>query len=329
MDNVSPLAAFTRVGHALFARNGVKLAFGRRWDGKIIHISQASRGAACGCECPAQSCRRKLIARKPESDIAHHFAHAPLTPSERAAGVAPNCKHGTMTALHEHAEELLNKKKGLVLPPVGATYGSRSRTIRSAKNFTFDSAKLETLDGETIPDVILFKDGHKMHVEVYVTNRCSQEKRAKIVAANISAVEIDLSGLSRDVTFEGLDEAILKTAPREWIHNRKAQELFSTLETEAKAQAARAEEKRREAIADLQKVYANARRQALALGWKDAPEVVEVTQAGYAGLLKSPAGGEGYFSVHPNVWKATILGPLLASFGGTTPGADSCSSRPS
>jgi hypothetical protein len=307
------------VGHAFFARDGVKLAFGKRWDGAIIHISQASRGSACGCECPAQNCGRKLIARKPESDIAHHFAHAPLTPAERAAGIAPNCKHGNMTALHAYAEQLLNSKKNLVLPPVGATFGKRSKKLRDAKNFTFDSAKLETMDGETIPDVILHKGDHRMHVEVYVTHRCGPEKRAKIVAADISAVEIDLSVLSRDVTLEGLDDAILKSAPREWIHNRKVKQLRDELERIERAEAALAEKKRRKDADDLKKAYAAAKRQALRPDWRDAAEVIEVTEAGDGKLLEGPSGGEGYFSVHPRIWKAAIVGNLLSHYAGIAP----------
>lgn len=122
------LAALPKIGHAFFTRDGVRLAFGKRWDGAVFHISQADRGAACGCQCPAKNCGRKLIARKPDSDIAHHFAHAPLTAAERTAGAAPSRKHGNMTALHHYAEQLLNSRKSLVLPPMTATYGTRTCT---------------------------------------------------------------------------------------------------------------------------------------------------------------------------------------------------------
>jgi hypothetical protein len=318
-DDMSPLGAFARVGHAFFSRGGATLAFGKRWDGQIIHVSAATRGSACGCTCPARNCGRKLVARKPESDIAHHFAHAPPTPVERAAGIAPNCKHGNMTVLHAYAEQLLNNKKGLVLPPVGVTFGQHSKKLREAKNFDFDSATLETMDGETIPDVILHKGDHRMHVEVYVTHRCSPEKRAKIVAADISAVEIDLSALSRDVTVQGLDEAILKSAPREWIHNSKVKQLRNELERIANEKAVRAEKKRLQDIDDLRKVYASTRREALASEWKNAVEVAEVTEAGDANLLEGPPGGEGYFSVHPRIWKAAIVRNLPLRYAGITP----------
>lgn len=126
---MDPLAALSKIGHAFFARDGVRLAFGKRWDGEIIHISQASRGSACGCQCPAKNCGRKLVARKPDRDIAHHFAHAPLTAAERIAGIAPSCKHGNMTALHHYAEQLLNSRKSLVLPPC------RPRMARAPEQF--------------------------------------------------------------------------------------------------------------------------------------------------------------------------------------------------
>jgi hypothetical protein len=316
---MDPLAALSKIGHAFFARDGVRLAFGRRWDGEIIHISQASRGSACGCQCPAKNCSRKLVARKPDSDIAHHFAHAPLTAAERASGIAPSCKHGNMTALHHYAEQLLNSRKSLVLPPVQATYGARTRTIRQAKPFIFDSAMLETMDGETIPDVILQKGDDRMQVEVYVTHRCGPEKRAKIAGAGITAVEIDLSALSRDTTIAGLDEAILTSAPREWIYNRRAAHVRNELERIAKQEAAAAEERRRNQIEKVKAAYASARRRALGSDWQDSPQVQAVAAAGDGELLDGPSVGDGYFTVHPKVWKAGILCDMVPRFGGVTP----------
>jgi hypothetical protein len=316
---MGPLTAVSKIGHAFFARDGVRLAFGKRWDGAVIHISQADRGAACGCQCPAENCGRKLVARKPESDIAHHFAHARLTAAERADGVAPSCKHGNMTALHHYAEQLLNDRKSLVLPPVKAAYGTRVKTIREAKRFDFDSAKLETMDGETIPDVILEKGSDRMQVEIYVTHRCGSEKRAKIAAAGISSVEIDLSALPRDTTIAGLDEAILTSAPREWIYNRKAAQLRDELERIAKQDAAVAEQKRLSQVEKLKAAYASARQRALASNWKDSAEVKDVSSAGDSALLEGPAVGAGYFSIHPKVWRAAILRDMVPGYGGVMP----------
>lgn len=292
-NDLRPLSAFTQIGHAFFAKDGVQLAFGRRWDGELVHISQVERGRACGCVCPAQDCRRTLIARKPSSDIAPHFSHSPLTKAERQAGVSPNCRYAPMTILHAYAEVLLNQKKSLVLPPVAASLGVRSKTKRKAKPYSFDAAKLETMDGETIPDVILYKGEHRMHVEVFVTNRCGEEKRAKIIAANIAAIEIDLSGVDRNADIATVNDAILTSAPREWIYNRRIQEIRKELQAEADAEAVATKKRRQKAVADVVSIYTRTREQALASDWKNDEDVVKITEAGDANLLGAVRAAKG------------------------------------
>jgi hypothetical protein len=39
----------------------------------------------------------------------------------------------------------------------------------------FDSAKLEPTDGETIPDVLLYRGPDRMQVEMFVTHRSGEE----------------------------------------------------------------------------------------------------------------------------------------------------------
>lgn len=178
---------------------------------------------------------------------------------------------------------------------------------------------LETMDGETIPDVILQKGGDRMQVEIYVTHRCGPEKRAKIAGAGISAVEINLSALSRDTTIAGLDEAILTSAPREWIYNRRIALARNELERIASQEAAAAEERRRNQIEKVKAAYASAQQRALGSDWQESPQVQAVTAAGDAELLDGPSVGDGYFTVHPKVWKAGILCDMVPRFLGVTP----------
>lgn len=251
-------------------------------------------------------------------NIAHHFYHAPLAELERKAGIQPSCRYAPMTILHEYAGKLLNDTKTLVLPPVEAYLGATKRVRRQAKEYRFDSAKLETMDGETIPDVILYKGEHRMHVEFYVTHRCTSEKRAKLTAAGIAAIEVDLSGVDRNSTVEEVDKAILNSAPREWIYNRKSQEIFKELQDEAEAEARAAKERRHRAAINLAKAYATARDKALAANWNGAEDVVSIVERGDAELLVGSQVGEGYFTVHPNVWKAATLNLLRQNFGHPT-----------
>lgn len=226
-----------------------------------------------------------------------------------------------MTILHAYAERLLNQKKSLVLPPVSASLGLRSKTKRRAKPYSFDAAKLETMDGETIPDVILYNGENRMHVEVFVTNRCSDEKRHKIIAAGIAAIEIDLSGVNRNADAATVNDAVITSAPREWIYNRRIQEIRDELNAEAEAEAAAAKKRRQKAVADLASIYVRTLGEALASDWTNDGDVARVTEAGDAKLLEGGAGGEGYFTVHPRIWKAAVLNFLHERFGSSTPGA--------
>lgn len=313
---LSPIAAAR--GHAVFSRDGAKLAFGKHWDGRIIHISEAERGRACGCVCPAVGCGRILVARRPvDGYVIHHFAHLPLTVAERAAGIPETCERGGMTAVHAYAQQILNEAKSLVLPPVTATLGAATRTRSPARRFDFDHAELETMDGDTVPDVILHKGARRLHVEIYVTHRCGPAKRTKIVAAEIAAIEIDLSGLPRDTTLDGIKAAVLKSAPREWIHNRKIVALQNELQTEAAARAQRLKEKQLREIAAAADQYGQYCRLALSQGWRDAETVAFVEVHGLGSLIESTLTGEGYFSVHPKVWRAAVVQRLFE--GGFAP----------
>lgn len=290
--------------HASFAGDGVKLAFGRRWDGRIIHISDAERGSACGCACPG--CGRKLVAHQ-GGEVQHHFAHAPLSDEERSKGVAPSCAHGRMTALHAYAQQLLNEKKNVVLPPVETNIGSRQKKLRGAESLRFDTAQLGKMDGETIPDVILYLCHHRMHVEIFVTHRCGPEKIAKLVAADISAIEIDLSGLVRDVPLATLDDAILKHAPRQWLHNRRTKGLRQDLEAEIAADEAKAKERRARHVEQLRRTYAQSRDLALRAAPLALSEIGDVAGPRRNEIPIEATGGEGFFSVHPTVWKAEVV----------------------
>ncbi len=290
--------------HASFAGDGVKLAFGQRWDGKIIHISDAERGGACGCVCPG--CGRKLVAHKSDR-VRHHFAHAPLTEEEKSQGVAPNCAHGRMTALHAYAQQLLNEKKKVVLPPVETSIGSRQKKLRGAESLAFNSAQLEKMDGETVPDVILYLGRHRMHVEIFVTHRCGPEKVAKLIAADISAIEIDLSGLPRDVPLTALDEAILKLAPRHWLHNRHEKRLRQELEAEIAADEAKAKKQRARDVEQVRRAYAQLRGRALRAEPVVVSEIGGLVGTRLEEILGEATGGEGFFLVHPTVWKAAVI----------------------
>jgi hypothetical protein len=130
--------------HPLFAGDGAKLAFGKRWDGRLVSISEVESGATCGCYCPDPACGRPLWAKKGE-ELTHHFAHAPLSAEEKRRGVIPVCANGGKTGLHIFAQELLDREKHLTIPPFKVNIGDREKSITLAKDYQFDRAVLEKM----------------------------------------------------------------------------------------------------------------------------------------------------------------------------------------
>lgn len=75
---------------------------------------------------------------------------------------------------------------------------------------------------DSAPDLLLVAtSGKVLHVEIYARHRVDPIKSEKLKGRGISSVEIDLSKL--DCGDRGVwDDAILETAPREWLHNARA-----------------------------------------------------------------------------------------------------------
>jgi hypothetical protein len=89
----------------------------------------------------------------------------------------------------------------------------------SSGNYNFDSAILENKLGDIIPDVVVTREGEDLIVEFFVTHKCGPEKIAKIQELDIAAIEIDLSDLTADASKDEIEEGILDTCRRKWLHN--------------------------------------------------------------------------------------------------------------
>jgi hypothetical protein len=87
--------------------------------------------------------------------------------------------------------------------------------------YRFDAALLESRLGVIVPDVLVCKGERHLLVEFLVTHACDEVKIARTVAMDVVAIEIDLSGFPRDTSRADLEEAILTTAPRNWLNNSK------------------------------------------------------------------------------------------------------------
>lgn len=226
------------VDHSPFAGFGAELVYGQRADGSHAHISQVANGLACGCICPA--CGATLIARQGKV-VVPHFAHA----AENGG-----CGTGAETNAHLWAKEVLARTKYILLPEVAAYDGNKSYRAYGARRFRFASARLERKLGNIVPDVILTTDkGQELLVEVCVTHACGDEKIAKLRARSLATIEVDLSAYRTSNDRAAIETALIETADRTWLYNRKVDEASETLAARIKADEERAAEAERQRAA--------------------------------------------------------------------------------
>jgi hypothetical protein len=186
----------------------VDLVFGVRND-ELVHISQADSGLACGCHCPG--CGEKLVAKKGQVQR-HHFAHSS----------GANCLVGIESALHIAAKDILAVKKEIVLPAVIVRFsgGKGAVEIEPKRPYEVSDVRLEKrLDG-IIPDVLANVEGQDLAIEIFVTHRVDERKDERFRKLGLSAIEIDLSGVSRDLDTKNLESLVVDgVSHKRWIFN--------------------------------------------------------------------------------------------------------------
>lgn len=158
--------------------------------------------------------------------------------------------------------------------------------------------------GDIVPDVIVRRGGRELLVEFRVTHPCDATKIAKFVELNVAVVEIDLSWAPRDVSRSGLEEAILKEAPRRWLHNPR-------MLTRAP----------RPARVDLPKPSAAVNAVSLARTYRAAHAEVRTSRSittaagrlatGFPQAVGMAVPGIGCFTVSPSDWQAAILEQMI------------------
>lgn len=190
----------------------IRIAYGKHNEsGEILHISAASRGLACACVCVG--CGAPLVARK-GPQLGPHFAHYRVAP----------CANAPETALHAWAKAVIARDLRVMLPGHSERIDGRGVDLLRRAIHHFDSADVEISLAAIRPDVIAVRTGQRLAIEIKVTHGCSPEKIAYFKEQDVSAVEIDLSKLPRDAGPEAVADAVINTAPRVWLHNRKLEE---------------------------------------------------------------------------------------------------------
>lgn len=186
----------------------LKLPFALK-DGILVEVSKVERGLACDCFCP--SCGSALVARKGDHKIAH-FAHHNTE----------ECKGGLETALHLAAKEILSNDKSILLPAVNAGLGLFDSyfyvELEKERSIEFESVCLEKRIDNIIPDILIVFEGKPIIIEIAVTHRVDEEKLKRIKKLKISTIEIDLSKMDEQLTFENFEYYLVSALDqKKWI----------------------------------------------------------------------------------------------------------------
>lgn len=302
--------------HRPFSGFSDELVYGITPDGRTVHISDVVRGLRCDCRCPA--CDRTLVAKKGTKQL-HHFAHY---------NKAVACSHVAETNAHIWAKKVLEREKRLTIPPIVAEHEGHTEIVSPARIYDFAHAKLEKRLDTIVPDVVLVtENGTQLIVEVRVTHACEEAKLVKLRNDGLSAIEIDLRHFRSSTDRAAVEDALLTSAPREWLSNAKQAKFDERLRDRLAAEAARkakeAEDRaKRIAAAEAQRVL-----RAQEEVQRAADRLIRAVRAHKGDLRHLPDSIDAVleefdevpwsqpktvgFAVHPLIWQAELVTSFL------------------
>lgn len=177
--------------------------------GESVLIRDAKRGIAYTCK----GCGNPVIPRLGKKRR-HHYAHRK---GEGHSGCG-------QTALHEMAKLALSEIPDILLPSITpkipffntGTYVD----VLEAEVVDIRSARLEKSVFDFRPDVVLDTEKGMLCVEVFVSHKVDTDKLEKIRKARVNTIELDLSEVDREISYEKLKDGIIDGEfPMYWLYN--------------------------------------------------------------------------------------------------------------
>lgn len=209
--------------------SALRVPFGLR-DGRAWAPREVTLGKACGCVCP--SCLAPLAAKAHDSSKRRpYFSHLAGT----------DCATGRETGIHLRAKQVIADRMrvalpawegqlpGMVNPPEAVDRDNRihlgQRVVAPSRTASLLSAQLEkAMDGYT-PDVLAVDEEGELLIEIRVTHAVDERKAERVAADGWRMLEIDLSGMDRDLPHdpEAFDWTVLEDpAIRHWVSHPNA-----------------------------------------------------------------------------------------------------------
>ncbi|EIE5869548.1 hypothetical protein O8Q24_000113 [Vibrio parahaemolyticus] len=207
--------------------NSVKIGWGIGKDGKYKHIRSVDNGLKCDCVCP--ECKTPLVAN--QGNVKRwHFSHASNT----------ECKGESL--IHRLAKQVIldaarSRKALLISSDGGDVYESDKDGVVNSKSwyaperkYQIQEAEAEVKLGSQIFDVLCHdRKGNALAVEIFYTHKKSDVDVEKFAKNSVEAIEIDVSGIPWDVTYEQIEQAVLLNARRRVLHSIQANKARASL----------------------------------------------------------------------------------------------------
>ncbi len=205
----------------------IKLPFGLNEDNVFVHIADVESGKKCSCVCP--DCGSPLIASKGIKNQ-HHFKHVAVKECEGES------------AVHRAAKQIIMERKRITLPRCvvsvsrrdsrGIKHTEQKVLVEDGKIINFDSVQEEKELHGVRADILAQKGDTQLIVEIFYRHKVDDQKRKKIVDANVSSIEINLSDLTPENVKDWETFWTYLNNPQhiQWLHNAKALHFNSELE---------------------------------------------------------------------------------------------------
>lgn len=299
-------------------KNNIKLPFGLI-NGQLKHIDDVANGRACDCVCPG--CKQPLEARNAGKIKAHHFAHYNTD----------ECKHGTETAIHLMAKQIIYETKKVETPLFfreflkqkdidgNYCYGKQIKIepkIIEADDAIYDGERKEYRE-EYRPDVTLIYKGRSLLIEIKVTHAVTEKKLLKVKKNNEAMLEIDLSNVNSEIVLDiaKFQDYVIHKAPRHWIYNPYGEYCYKNAQVELSNEREKHIEKLKELKSYSSKYWQKQHEIIQQKSIVNFPIIEKIKDFERCQKTEVLIGvcvkNDWIFEVHRSVWQASILTEII------------------
>lgn len=207
--------------------NSVKLGWGIGKDGKYKHIRSVDNGLKCDCLCP--DCQQPLVAN--QGNVKRwHFSHASNTECKGESLIHRLAKQVILDAARIRKALLISSNGGTVYEQDKDGIVHSKAWYAPERQYHIQQSEAEAKLGSQIVDVLCYNsNGNALAVEIFYTHKKSDVDVEKFAKNSVEAIEIDVSGIPWDVTYEQIEQAVLLNARRRVLHSIQANKARASL----------------------------------------------------------------------------------------------------